>query len=173
VAVISLAAAGCGGSSPAIESVWTDLRAEACEQKKDLSDPNETPYLACQGAAGYELRVRQVESGRQSLDVVDPAKRVTPLRFEQVVTRSMNSLANRAEWRVQGKTARGFIIRVEAREDAANPENVTSRLWVVAKLGPNEICATDRIEEKPGAEAEARGLADNATERRCLAPLAP
>src|SRR4029450_8245297 len=61
-------------SNAAIESLETGLSGSSCAKEVDRNDPNETPYLVCPGVGGYTLIVRRVDAGRQSIDVVDPAK---------------------------------------------------------------------------------------------------
>lgn len=160
----------------AIESVHTGLDVDACERTADRSDPNETPYLACPGVAGYSLLVRLVEAGRQSIDVVDPAGRAHPLAYQEFVTRHMSTVDGPAEWRVRtdgdSSDPVALIVRVQAREDEANPEIVTRTYLAVAKLTPGETCVTDRIPDGTEALAEARRVADTARERPC-APAQP
>jgi hypothetical protein len=50
----------------AIQSVYTDIDAPSCKKDIDRTDPNETPYLACPGVAGYALIVCRVDAGRES-----------------------------------------------------------------------------------------------------------
>lgn len=77
--VLSLLLGGCRESNKKsavtsqdnIKSVYTSLEAGSCNQETDQNDPNAASYLLCPGVAGYELIVRQVDSGRTSIDVVD------------------------------------------------------------------------------------------------------
>jgi hypothetical protein len=164
-------------SKAAVESIHTDLGAASCEKRIDKSDPNETPYLVCPGVAGFALIVRQVDSGRQSVDIVDPAQRAFPLNYHEFVTRHMSSVDRAAEWRVATKDARklpiALIVRVRARENLRKPEEITRSYLAVAKITPNEICVTDRIAEGSLSETEVRRAADSAHARACLAPQPP
>ncbi len=165
------------GTKAAIESVRTDLSAGSCAKEIDKNDPNETPYLSCPGVADYTLILRRVDAGRQSIDVVDPAKRVLPLNYQEFVTRHMSTLDGMVEWRVATKDGQpvpiALIVGVHAREDNDQPEKVTHSYITVAKITPNETCVTDRIVEGTQSEAEVRSRADSAQERPCAPPQPP
>jgi hypothetical protein len=184
VAVSSLLSSDCGSTngdadprSATIESINTELGAASCEKEIDKSDPNETPYLLCPGVAGYELIVRRVDAGRQSVDVVDPAQRVLALNYHEFVTRHMSTVESKAEWRVATKDGKrvpiALIVRVQAREDNENPEKVTSSYLAIAKITASEACVTDRIREDAQSQAEVRVAADSAQERQCVAAQPP
>jgi hypothetical protein len=149
--------------------VSTDLRGPACREDFDPADPNETKFLVCPGAGGYSLRVRQVESGRESIDVVDPKNHVAPLSVEDRITRSMNSLPGKIEWRLAGGEPVGLLLRVEAREDLGDPEKITRVIWAVAKLGDGAPCFVAAEAEEQAARREA----DRAREKPCLEDLQP
>jgi hypothetical protein len=157
-----------------IESVYTNLGAASCGKELDKSDPNETPYLVCPGVAGYSLIVRRVDSGRRSIEIVDAAQRAHPLNYQRFVTRHMFTLGDRAEWRVAARDGKqvpiALIVRVQAREDNKNPEKVTRTYLAVAKIAPNEACVTDSIPEGSQSDAQVRGAADSAQERKCAPP---
>lgn len=161
----------------AVESVYTDLGRAACREEVDTSDPNETRYLVCPGVLGHSLIQRRVESGRVSIEVVDPDRNVRPLDYHEVVTRHMMALGDRAEWRVatEGgpRVPIALIVPVEAHEDLDEPERVTRTYLAVAKLTATEACVTDAIPDGPGAEARARSAADTARERPCASPRPP
>lgn len=165
------------GSKAAIESIHTDLGGGSCRKEIDKNDPNETPYLACPGVGGYALIVRRVDSGRQSIDVVDSAQRVLPLNYHEFVTRHMATLDESAEWRVATKDGQqvpiALIVRVQAHEDNDTPEKVTHSYLAVAKITPNEVCVTDRIPEGAQSEPEVRSAADSAQARQCAPPQPP
>lgn len=164
-------------SKTAVESIQTRLDDPSCKKEIDRSDPNETPYFVCPGVGGYGLIVRRVDSGRESIEVVDPGKRVSRLNYQEVITRHMNSLGEQVEWRVQIKDGRqvpiALIVRVHAREDKDNPAKVTQTYAAVAKITPSETCVTDRIAEGAQADAEVRSKADTARERQCAPPQPP
>jgi hypothetical protein len=179
-AVLSAGCTRSGGDraerqAAAIESVRTDLGG-SCRSEIDKSDPNETPYLVCPGVRGYSLIVRRVDSGRQSIDVVDSAQQTFPLSYHEVVTRFMSDLDSTAEWRVANRDGKqipvALIVRVHAHEDLDTPEKVTRTYFAVAKITPNEACVTDRIPEGAQSENELRSAADSAPQRPC-APAQP
>jgi hypothetical protein len=158
----------------AIRSVYTEFGGSACKSEVDKSDPNETPYLLCGGVGGYRLIVRRVDAGRESIDVVDAGQRVSPLNYEESVTRYMSNLTGKAEWRIGTKDGKSspiaLIVRVQAREDNEHPEAVTRTYLAVAKITPKEACVTDAIPEGTRGEAEVRSLADSAGARPCAPP---
>jgi hypothetical protein len=164
-------------SNAAIESLETALSGSSCAREIDRNDPNETPYLVCPGVGGYTLIVRRVDAGRQSIDVVDPAKRVMPLNYHEFITRRMSNLADKVEWRVMSRDGKqvpvAVIVKVQAREDTGDPEKVTGSYVAVAKITPTGACVTDRIPEGSQSDAEVRAAADSAQERQCVSPQPP
>lgn len=160
--------------SQTVESVSSDLGGAGCRTEVDRTDPNETPYQVCPGPAGYALNVRRVGAGQRSVDVVDPAGRVFPLHLQDAVGPSMFSLAGRAEWRVvvrEGdRKPTALIVRVDLREDARNPDAVTSTLAVVAKMVSGDACVTDVVPVTASDAAGVAAVADGAAARPCRQP---
>ncbi|HEY5328841.1 MAG TPA: hypothetical protein VIJ79_03070 [Acidobacteriaceae bacterium] len=158
-----------------MDSLYTTLKVNSCTQEIDKDDPNETPYQVCPGVAGYILQVRLVDSGRLSVIVVNPAKRRFPLDYQDVVTRSMDNLGDKAEWRIRRENGKAvpiaLIVRVMAREKPGHPEKITNIYWAVAKITPGGACVTDRIREGSKSAAEVRALADSAIGRPCATRL--
>ncbi|MGH6929287.1 MAG: hypothetical protein ACREEV_13300 [Dongiaceae bacterium] len=119
--------------------------------------------------AGYELLVTD-EDARMSITVIAPDRSHHPLDYWHVVTFAFSSLGTKAEWRVIDRNGDlvpvALIVRVNASE-GDDPDVITSYL-AVAKITPERICVTDRID--PGAEmnAAARRAADGARDRPCL-----
>ena len=66
-----------------------------------------------------------------------------------------------------------LIVRVQAREDADNPEKVTRTYLAIAKIMPGQACVTDRIAEGTRSQAEVYRVADSAQARPCASPLPP
>lgn len=182
IALSSLLLSGCSATDgdtavqtkASLKSVFTDIGAGSCKKEIDRTDPNETPYLVCPGVAGYALNVRRADAGRRSIDIVNPSQRAFPVNYQEVVTRYMFTLSDKAEWRVEtrgGKQAPvALIVRVQAHEDNDNPEKVTRTYLVVAKITPDEACVTDKIPEGTLPEGEVRSTADSARERPCAPP---
>lgn len=165
-------------SNIAIKSIYTDLSAEKCREEIDKSDPNETPHRRCPGVAGYTLIMRLVDSGRESIDIIDPKQHVFPLNYDDFITRYMFSLSSKAEWRVrtdeEGKQVpMALIVRVQAHEDSDNPEKVTHFYFAVAKITSNESCVTDRILENTRSAEQVRQAADLAQTKPCTVPQPP
>jgi hypothetical protein len=166
---------GAGGANTEPQSVYTSLNVSSCTKAIDESDPNDTPYFVCPGVAGYVLQIRQVESGRSSVNVVDPAKQQFPLNYQDVVTRSMSSLDNKAEWRIRSENGKlvplALIVRVMARENQRDPEKITNVYSAVAKITAIGACVTDRIRQGSKSATEIRALADSAANRHCVSQL--
>jgi hypothetical protein len=176
VAFTALIVSGCSARREAVmESVYTSLSAASCNQAVDKGSPDETPYLSCPGLAGYVLNVRRVEAGRSSIDVVDAAQHQFPLNFQDVVTRSMCSLDDKAEWRVSRRNGEpmpsALIVAVHSREDQDDPAKITSTYFAIAKITSATVCVTDRIVQGIKVEAEVRALADSARNRPCAPEL--
>ncbi len=159
----------CASKQPAITSQQTSLTEPNCRRATDPADPNDTPYLVCPGPAGYTLSVRQVESGRTSIDIVDPAGKATPLNYHQVITPSMFALSNEAEWRIEAGTPIALITTIRAHEDPADPAKTTNSYVAVARITPGQVCVTDKLS---GQDAQGHGAvqraADSARTRPCL-----
>jgi hypothetical protein len=158
-----------------VQSLYTSLNAGSCTKAIDESDPNDTPYLVCPGVAGYLLQIRQVESGRLSINVVNPAKQQFPLDYQDVVTRSMSSLDDKAEWRVRNENGKpvplALIVRVMARENQGDPEKITNIYLAVAKIAADGACVTERIGEGSKPATEVGALADSSASRPCASQL--
>lgn len=160
-----------------IESMATALSGRSCKTVIDPDDPNDTPYQQCPGISGYTLRVRRVDAGRRSIDVVTPDQQTFPLDYPEFMTRQMFHLDPKAEWRIFRKggqnTPIALIVRVYAHENLDEPEQVTHVYWAVAKITPEAICVTDRLLDDALSPAQVRGAADSAQDQPCLEPLPP
>lgn len=171
-AAVLLVAAACNtGSQPAsLRTVATTLDRSACQQQTDPSDPNETPFWICPGAAGYRLHLRRAGSGRVSIDVRSPSGKEFPLDFTTVVTPSMFNLKGGAEWILppagQGDEPLALITRVELREDLQDPARVTRTMAVIAKLTPEPACVTKVLNADDAAAITQ--AAESARKSNCL-----
>lgn len=153
---------------PAIESVYTNLSGPACKLL-EVQEEGANSTQRCPGAGGFALLVLDSDS-RQSITVVHPDARKSPLNFWHIVTRSFSSLGPRAEWRVSrnGKEVQpvGLIVRVNANE---NPDSATPTSYLaVAKITSGESCVVAKIKSSANANAEARSEADAAASKPCL-----
>lgn len=185
VALGSLLLSGCaepssssaGAPTAAMQSMHTQLDPGSCKREIDKSDPNETPYFACPGVAGYTLNVRRVESGRRSIEIVDPSRRAFPLDYQEFVTRHMFTLGDKAEWRVAMQDGKqvpvALIVRVRAHEDENDPERETGTYLAVAKITPDQACVIAAIREGTRPEAEVQTAADKARDSACMPSLPP
>jgi len=161
-------------SQAKLESVYSDISSSKC-RTIEVDKETGSSTQRCPGIAGYKLLVLDDDS-RQSITVVAPGGKNHPLDFWEVVTQAFSSVGNKAEWRV-GRSRRkvspvALIVRVNASEDGANPNRLTSYLAVV-KVTPEKICVTHKI--PPGAKANetARRAADTAQTAACLKEVAP
>lgn len=150
-------------------SVYSDLAPNKC---KTLKTDRETgaSTQSCPGIAGYKLLVHDDDS-RQSITVVTPGEKEHDLDFWDVVTNAFSSVGQKAEWRVIRNKGRvtpvALIVRVNASEDAENPNRKTSYL-TVTKLTPDKICVTHKILQSADANEKARQAADEAGTAPCL-----
>ena len=175
VATILVTACSTKQPDAAITSRQTSL-AEGCRKATDAADPNDTPYLVCPGVSGYSLNVRPVESGRTSIDVVDPTGKSFPLNFQDVITGSMFAVDNHVQWRVateNGKPAPvALIASIQAHEDEGDPAKVTNTYIAIAKITPQQVCVTDKLSRQAQPEDAMLRAADSARNRPCLPTLA-
>jgi hypothetical protein len=162
---------------PPVVSVYTGLDAASCESRIDPEDPNQTKFLFCPGAAGYSLIVRRVDSGRHSVEIVEPNQHLIPLNYQEFVTRAMSNVTGKAEWRVRTENGSqkpiALTVRLQAREDLEEPETVTNTYVAIAKITPAETCVTDVFAADAKPESEWRVLADSANQRPCVKPQPP
>ncbi|MBL8212855.1 MAG: hypothetical protein JNK87_19225 [Bryobacterales bacterium] len=157
--------------TPAATFQRTSLAESNCRKASDPGDPNDTPYLICPGVAGYTLHVRSVESGRSSIDIVDPAGKATPLNYHQTITTAMFAIGNDAEWRMEAGTPIALITSIQAHEDLTEPGKVTNSYSAIAKITTQQVCVTDKLPQQAPSEASIARAADNAPNRPCLPTL--
>jgi hypothetical protein len=149
----------------AVRSVYSSLDVRTCRLLSKHPETGGTLHR-CPGAGGYALQVAD-DDARMSVNVVAPGGRVHELSYWGVITSAFSSLGPRAEWRMRGTRPHALIVRVNANEDPANPERVTSYL-AVARISPRGACVTDRIPPSANANALARQAADRSGSRPCL-----
>ena len=149
----------------AARSVYTSLDVRTCRLLSKHPETGGTLHR-CPGVGGYALQVAD-DDARMSVNVVAPGGRVYQLSYWGVITGAFSSLGPRAEWRVRGTRPYALIVRVNANEDPANPERVTSYL-AVARITPRGACVTDRIRPSANANALARQASDRSATRPCL-----
>lgn len=129
---------------PAEQWQTSSIAVTDCRSEVDAQDPNATPYLVCPGAAGIVVRVRSVESGRASVDLVLPSQRVVPLALQEHVSRRMFSLEGPLRWRLEQQDgrwqARALALQVAERADSDDPALVTRRVDALARLDTDGAC---------------------------------
>ncbi|MGH9881562.1 MAG: hypothetical protein ACRD6N_09030 [Pyrinomonadaceae bacterium] len=172
-ALIGLSAASTHGQSK-IESVYTDLASSKC-RTLEVDKETGASVQSCAGVGGYKLLVLDDDS-RQSITVVDRAGKKHELDYWQVVTTGFFSVSEKAEWRAVRKNGKlnplALIVRVNATEDAENPNRVTSYL-AVAKITASTICVTNKLQPGANANELARRAADSAQSAPCLKDSVP
>ncbi len=151
------------------ESVYTSLSSKVCKTLKVFKE-GEGSVQRCVGIAGYKLLVEEGDL-RTTITVVTPNGKKHPLNYWGVVTHAFSTVGEKAEWRVikiKGKLVpTALIVRVNASEDAENSEKITSYL-AVAKITPQKICVTDKINPGATQNEEARSAADSSAKKSCL-----
>jgi len=148
-------------------SVYTDISDKACKLIPATDEPGDEDGLRCNGPAGYTLLALSGDL-RATVTLLAPDGSEHPLEFHDVITGHFSSLGPRAEWRIgtDGKPY-ALIVRVYASEDTEHPEKKTSYL-AVARIGPEAICVTDRVNGGAGDNARARAAADASHSRACI-----
>lgn len=154
-------------SADSVSSVYSSL--SGCKLVKKGHDFSTS---ACKGVGGYNLRL-EYDDARESITVISPNGQKHPLDLWSVISSGFSSVGKKAEWRVTRKGGRLVPIALIVRFDAStNPEDstkVTSYL-AVAKITPQKICVTDKIEPGATANEDARRAADASADKPCLAP---
>lgn len=152
-------------AAPVLDSLYTDL--VDCEL---LSVHEETGASTsrCPGVGGYQLLVFD-DDARMSVAVLDSAKRQFDLDYWSAITPTFSELGKKAEWRVSRQGQQVVPVALIVRVNSSGEEKPVSYL-AVAKITPEQMCVTDRIE--PGAQQNerARAAADVAQDKPCLAP---
>jgi hypothetical protein len=151
------------------ESVYTSLSSKQCKTLKVYKE-GEGSVQSCAGVGGYRLLVEEGDL-RTTITVVAPSGRKHPLQYWQVVTNAFSTVGEKAEWRVikiKGKLVpTALIVRVNASENTENSEKITSYL-AVAKIIPQKICVTNKINPGATQNEEARSAADSSANSPCL-----
>lgn len=172
--VLPFTTAGSIKAQAKLESVYSDISSLKCRTIR-VDKETGSSTQSCPGITGYKLLVLD-DDARQSITVVTPGGKNHPLDFWQVVTYAFSSVGSKAEWRVTRSNGRvspvALIVRVNASEDSANPNRLTSYLAVV-KVTPEKICVTHKIPPGEKANETARHAADTAQTAACLKEVAP
>jgi hypothetical protein len=147
-------------------SAYTEISQGKCRLIAASGEPEDEGGLSCHGPAGYSLLALSNDL-RATVNVVTPDGKENPLEFYNVITGHFSSLGPRAEWRLRDGVPYALIVRVLASEDPEHPDRKTNYL-AVARIGPEAICVTDRIEGGADENARARAAADASHSRPCI-----
>lgn len=154
-------------SADSVSSVYSSLyKCKLVKTGRDFSTS------ACKGVGGYNLRL-EYDDARESITVISPNGQKHPLDLWSVISNGFSSVGQKAEWRVTRKNGRlvpvALIVRFNASTDPEDSKKITSYL-AVAKITPQQICVTDKIEPGATANEDARRAADASADKPCLAP---
>ena len=154
-------------SADSVTSVYSSL--SGC---KLIQSGRDSSTSACKGFGGYNLRLEYGDA-RESITVISPNGKKHPLELWNVISSGFSSVGKKAEWRVARKNGKlvpiALIVRFDASTDPSDSTKVTSYL-AVAKITPQKICVTDKIEPGATANEDARRAADASADKPCLAP---
>lgn len=142
--------AGCSTKQPAASITFparSSLAEGDCRKATDPADPNDTPYFICPGFFGYTLNVRQVESGRTSLEVTNPDGKTFPLNYQDVIAIHVrrgqpSRMAGRHRER-QAHASRPDRQCPGTRRTQARTAKVTHTYIAIAKITPQMVCVTN------------------------------
>ncbi|QTR50263.1 hypothetical protein [Candidatus Thiothrix anitrata] len=152
-----------------IDSIYTSLAVTSCKTLEADEEGAGSYQGRCPGTAGYQLDLLEGDI-RQSITVLDPKGKEFPLDLWSTVSSGFSALGETAEWRVKKVGAKkqpiALIVRFNVSGDPEHPERTTSYL-VVSKITANEICVTDVVKPRQGANQQARVLADKAATKAC------
>jgi hypothetical protein len=151
-----------------VTSVYTTLAAKKCKTIQ-VDKESGSSTQRCVGVAGYHLLVEDSDN-RISITVVAPGGKKHALNYWDVITHAFSNIGDKAEWRMKtvGRKRRpiALIVRVNANEDSDT--NKRTSYLAVAKITPQSICVTDKIQPGAKANEEARAAADAAAGKACL-----
>lgn len=153
-------------------SIYTSLATNNCKTLESHVDEGGWYKGRCKGVAGYSLILSEGDL-RQTLDVVSPNGKKSPLELWQVVSSGFSSLSNKAEWRIHTVAGKAkpiaLIVRYNVNDNPEKPEQTTSYL-VVSRIGANSSCVTDVVKPSANTNRQARQLADQAASKNCKQP---
>lgn len=147
-------------------TVTSDLYGKHC-RLVDNAGPGGAVTRRCRGTAGYALLVHE-HAGRSSIDIVAPDKQTYQLDVWDVVPSGNSYVGRKAEWLVEGGTARALLVRLDSVDGGASAAAHTSTAIAVARIDADGACLTFKIDARARrAEAEARKAARDRS-RKCL-----
>ncbi|MFA5140852.1 MAG: hypothetical protein WC728_16620 [Elusimicrobiota bacterium] len=150
-------------------TVYTDISPERC---KTVEESPEYDYVlrSCPGVGGYSLQTVHGDE-RDSITVISPDGQEYPLDYSPVVAGAFSSLGAKAEWRVKDVRGKPVPVALIARLTVSietEAGHKTRSYLAVAKIMPDEVCVTDRIEPSKDQNEKARIAADSAADKPCM-----
>jgi hypothetical protein len=161
------------GSIPAHErvaSLYSRLNGEKCSLES-VERTTGASITRCQGVGGFQLLVVS-DDERMSIAVIDLSKKEHPLHYWDVVTPSMSTLGDVAEWRIVKRRKRivpiALIVSLKSldQSDPEHPKEVS--LIAVAKINDREICVVAAIPASRWPIERVRQEADNSADKACV-----
>ncbi|MEP6900814.1 MAG: hypothetical protein ABJA66_03630 [Actinomycetota bacterium] len=144
------------------KSVYTPLTDNKCKITPDLQIAGNMSGL-CQGVANYKLQIA-VDDERMSVSVIASAQKTFDLDFWGYFG-NFSQIGEKAEWRMNGKTPVGLIVRYDV-SDRGEGNKPTSYL-MISKISSTESCVVAIVKPGKNQNAEARKLADSASNKPC------
>lgn len=145
------------------KSAYTDLAGDKCKTT-GVDEGMPGNYSGkCAGVGGYDLEV-YLDDERNSIGVVLPSKKTVGLDFWNHFA-NFSALAEKAEWRMKGKTPVAVIVRLNVFDNG--DEKPPTSYLVVSKISVNNACVTDIVKPGKNQNGQAQRLADKASTKPC------
>ena len=156
--LIPLIAALLIAPAQAADSIYSDLKLDACQKLSDPNDEESCCEWRCPGIKGNEVMVMEGDS--RSFVAYGPEARQQCAALQTFG--AFNSLGAKVEWRLENGKAFATILRWFTD----NGDGVRKNWLVVTKLDGGQGCHTAYIDgAMPDANGLARKLADSVTRR--------
>lgn len=130
----------------------------------------------CRGVRGFALLLHESDS-RMSIDVVAPNGRVSPLEYWTVVSHDFSMVGERADWWLAEHSPKGvpvaLVVPLDVDEVTEDRERNTeshhkARFWVVARVGADKTCVTNKVEDGSDLTARLRRAVESTAVAACL-----
>ncbi len=152
-----------------VESIYTSLDPKKCKTLELVTTEAGHYRGLCSGVGGYKLESLE-DDIRQSINVITPNRKKFELDYWTNVSGAFSYVGAKAEWRIKRLGKKIIPIALIVRFDASeNPDDAlkTNSYLVVSKITAKEICITDVVDPKAGANEEARSLAEAKVQKPC------
>jgi hypothetical protein len=149
-------------------SRYTKLDKQSCKVVEAREEGGWT-LQKCRGVLGFDLLLQSFDS-RDDVRVVHDSGDER-LHLDNITT-EFNSVGDKVEWRLAGKTVVALILRFSV-DDSDGPERQSSHPFlVVARVRPGSSCVVQVVDARAHADANARArrFADQAQSSPCLWP---